>query len=283
MRKIEIQLENETFNPGEKVEGHAIITCDNDFQCERIYISLKGIELARVVIHAGKVTIVHEEKREHIERRIELGENLAIPIGESRYDFSFTLPPDIPGSYVGSYGSIKFTLNAKAEISWARDLKSDVDLFVPFKLGLQTEPISNPKSGTIEIDGKPLLKIHIDEDHISLGNHATFRFSVDRVAKIRGVRAEIIREEHVAPKGHKMNTKRTLEEEYFPDEEITRESWIESSLQTNSRWTPTFTSDLIECRYLLKITLDIPRHLDSAIEIPIFLVQSEIHKSSFDF
>ncbi|TFG97691.1 hypothetical protein E4H12_07975 [Candidatus Thorarchaeota archaeon] len=283
MRKIEIQLNKDTYTSGETIEGHILLSCDDDFQCERLSISLLGEEIARVVIHAGKVTIVHEEKREHIDYSIEFGENLTIPMGESRYDFSFTLPSDIPGSYIGSHGSIKFFLQAKAEISWARDLKSNIDLYVPFKQESQLVPISNPKSETIAIDEKSVLKIQLDEDHIPLGTPVSFRFSVDRAAKIRGVRTEIIREEHIEPKGHKMNTKRTFAELYFPNEEIVRDSWIESSIQTNSRWTPTFSSELIVCSYLLKITLDIPRSLDSAIEIPIILVQSEIHEPRFEF
>lgn len=271
MRKIAIQLENETFTPGQKVEGHVIVSCDNDFQCEQIHISLKGIELARVVIHAGKVTIVHEEKREHINKTKSLSDSAMIPQGESRYDFSFTLPTDIPGSYVGHYGSIKYTLKAIAEISWARDLKSEVDLFVTFTSDMETDSVPSPESGSIEIDGIALLKVEIDEDHIHLGESLSFRFSVDRTAKIRGVRVELIRLEHVQPKGHKMNTKRTIAEKYCPDKEIIRDSWTEDTILTNSRWTPSFSSDLITSDYLLKVTLDIPLRLDSVIEIPVKL------------
>lgn len=283
MRKLAIHIEDQIFTAGDNVDGYVLVTCEGDFKCDRLSISLQGREHSRVVIHAGKVTIVHEEKREHIDQTIELGENLPARIGESRYDFSFTLPPDIPGSYIGSYGSIKYTLTAKAEIPWARDLKSNVDLYVQFKQISQTGPSSISKSEVIELDGKPLLSIQIDEDHIILGNQVSFQFSVDTAAKIRGVRSEIIREEHVEPKGHKMNTKKPIIEVYFPNEEIARESWIQSSIQTNPRWTPNFSTDLIDCSYSLKFTLDIPRQLDSAIEIPIVLVQSETHESRDDF
>ncbi|TFH06455.1 MAG: hypothetical protein E4H14_10815 [Candidatus Thorarchaeota archaeon] len=283
MRKLAIQLENETFTPGEKIEGHVIVTCDNDFQCERIHISLKGTELARVVIHAGKVTIVHEEKREHISKTENLADCLTIPQGDSLYDFSFTLPSNIPGSYVGTYGSIKYTLQAIAEISWARDLKSEVDLFVPFTTNLETDTVQSPKTGTIEIDGITILKVQIDEDHLSPGDSLSFRFSVDRTAKIRGVRADLIRLEHVEPKGHRMNTKRMIAEEYYPDKEIVRDFWTDATILTNSRWTPSFSSELITCHYLLKITLDIPLRLDSVIEIPIILGSSGINDdSAFD-
>ncbi|MHA1851184.1 MAG: sporulation protein, partial [Candidatus Thorarchaeota archaeon] len=146
MRKIEIQLKDPTPTSGDIVEGQVLVTCDDDFQCERLHVSIKGRELARVVIHAGKVTIVHEEKHDHIDHRIDLGENLTIPMGESRYDFSFPLPSNIPGSYEGAYGSIKYTIEAKAEVSWARDPQSKQDITLAFNSEIDAESIPGPKS-----------------------------------------------------------------------------------------------------------------------------------------
>lgn len=284
MRKIEVKLNGDRFVPGEIVKGQVLVICDGDFQCERLFVSLIGEEVARVVIHAGKVTIVHEEKREHINETYDLAECQIIPMGESRYEFSFTLPSDIPGSYTGSYGSIKYKLHAKAEISRARDLKTDVDLYVPFTSDLKTDSLPSHKSGNIEIDGNIILQVQIENDHITLGDRLSFRFSVDRTAKIRGVRADLIRVEHVAPKNHKMETKRTIAEEYYPDKELTRDLWREAIIHSNVRWNPSFSSELITCNYLLKITLDIPLRLDAAIEIPIILGRSKTDdKSVFDF
>ena len=281
MRKIEIQLEDETFSPGSKVEGQVLVTCDDDFKCERLFVSLFGEEVARVVIHVGKVTIVHEDKREHVSDIKDFDDCSMIPIGETRYDFSFTLPPDIPGSYKGTFGWIKYTLEAKAEIVLARDLKSKLDLSLRSKHVI--ESIAEPKSDILESDGITLLKVEIDKDYFSLGDNLDFRFFVDRETSIRGIRAEIIRLEQVEPKGYKTESKKELAEIYFQEEELRRDSWVEATIQIDSNWTESFTSELIEYCHYLKVTLDIARRRDKVIEIPIVLVRKKNERSDFDF
>jgi len=282
MRKITIQLNDQSLTAGNVVDGHILVTCDDDFQCERLFVSLQGKEQARVVIHAGKVTIIHQEERDHIDHYIDLDENLTIPMGESRYDFSFTLPPNIPGSYKGPYGSIKYTIEAKAEISWARDLKSKQDLTLAFKSGLDAEFVPESKSDFIENDGIVLVKAETTQNRFTLGNDVNLRFYVDREAKMRGIRAEIIRVEHVEPKGHNMDSKESLAENYYPDDEIRRDSWTEVTLPTDISWVESFTTDLIQYTHILKITQDIARRRDKDIEIPIVLTREKID-SEFDF
>ena len=284
MRNIEIQLRNPTLTSGDVLEGQIIVTCDDDFQCERLHVSIKGRELARVVIHAGKVTIVHEEKLDHIDHRINLGENLTIPMGESRYNFSFPLPSSIPGSYEGAYGSIKYSIEAKAEVSWARDPKSKQDLSIAFNSELENESAPEPKSDFINQDGVDILRADTTRDRFTLGSDVDFRFYVDREVKMRGIRAEILGVEIVEPKGHRMDTKRNLVEIYYPDEEIRRDSWTEVRLPTDVSWVKSFTSKHIEYKHILKITIDVARRRDKSIEIPIVLNRSENQaRSSFDF
>ena len=283
MRKLQIQIKEQQLEAGETLEGQILITCDDDFQCERLFITLHGRELARVVIHAGKVTIVHEEKRDHIDHCIDLDEDLTIPMGESRYDFSFTLPPDIPGSYKGPYGSITYTVEAKAEISWARDLKSKQDITLAFNSETDAESVPGPKSDFIEKDGVVLVKADTTRDRFILGREVSFRFHVDRETKMRGIRAEIIGLEHVEPKGHKMHTKRSLAEIYYPDDEIRRDSWTEVTLPTDVSWVESFTTDIIKHTHILKVTMDVARRRDNDIEIPIVLTRSGNTDSEFDF
>jgi hypothetical protein len=266
------------------LEGQVIVICDDEFQCERLFVSIRGQELARVVVHAGKVTIVHEETREHINHQIDLGEHLTIPMGESHYDFSFAIPSDIPGSYKGPYGSIQYNMEAKAEISLARDLKSKQDILLSFQSEMDTDYVLESKSEFIERDGIILVKAETTRTHFMLGNEIDLRFFVDRDAKMRGIRVEIISIEHVEPKGHKMRSMRKLAEIYYPDEEIRRDSWSEVMIPTDSNWAESFSTELIEYRHIVKVTLDIPLRRDKNIEIPIILNKvRSTDDSVFDF
>lgn len=207
-----------------------------------------------------------------------------MPMGESRYDFLFTLPSNIPGSCKGAYGSIKYSLKAKAEVSWARDPKSELELDVGFSQGIDSEIIPESVSDVIEKDGILLLRVESDRTRFFLGDDLVFRFMVDRDTKLRGIRAEIIGVEYVEPKGHKMNAKKSLIEIYFPEDEIRRDSWNEVKIPTSIDWMESFTSQVIEYKHLLKVTLDIARRPDKDIEIPVFLGRSSSYmKSEFEF
>ncbi|MGY5878954.1 MAG: sporulation protein [Candidatus Thorarchaeota archaeon] len=271
MRKIEIKLDEEPLLPGGKVEGYVLVTCDDDFQCERLYVSLFGDERSEVVFHAGKVTIVYREDREHVNEVRDLAECLMVPMGESRYEFSFTLPTEIPGSYKGSYGWIKYALEAKAEVSWAKDPKSKIELSVGFTPRIDDELTPQTISDIIEDEGMTIAKVETSKDRFLLGDNVDFRFFIDREVSMRGVRAEILRCEHVEPKGYKVDSKKTLAEIYFPEEEFRRDSWIEGVLPTDTTWIESFTSELIEYSHILKITLDVARRRDKVFEIPIVL------------
>jgi hypothetical protein len=283
MRKITIQLNNQSLTAGDVVDGHVLVTSDKDFQCERLFVILRGREFVRVVIHIGNTAIVYQDKCEHIDNRLDLGENLPIPQGESRYEFSFPLPSHIPGSYKGQYATIEYTIEAKAEISRARDLKSKQDITMEFKSVLDAESVPGPKSDFIENEGISLVKADITRDQITLGNGIDFRFYVDREAKMRGIRAEIISVEHVEPEGNKTDSKKTLAEIYYPDDEIRRDSWIEATLPTEVSWVESFTTDIIKHTHILKITLDVARRRDKDIEIPIVLTRLGNTDSEFDF
>jgi hypothetical protein len=283
MRRIDIQLNNQSPTAGDVVDGHVLVTSDKEFKCERLFVILRGREMVRVIVHVGNTAVVFQDKREHIDYRLDLGEKLTIRKGESRYDFSFTLPSHIPGSYKGKHASIEYTIEAKAEISRARDLKSKQDINMEFKSGLDVESVPGTKSDSIENEGITLVKADTTRDRFKLGNNVTFRFYVDREAKMKGIRAEIIGMEHVEPEGNKTDSKKTLAENYYPDDEIRRDSWTEGTLPTDVSWVESFTTDIIKHTHILKVTIDVARRRDKDIEIPIVLTRSGNTDSEFDF
>ena len=283
MRKLTIQLNNQSLTAGDVVDGHVLATSDKDFQCEQLFVILRGREFVRVVVHLGNTAFVYQDKREHIDYRLDLGEKLTIPTGESRYDFSFTLPSHIPGSYKGQYASIEYTIEAKAEISWARDLKSKQDITMEFKSGFDAESVLGPKSDFIENEGITLVKADTTRNRFKLGNDVDFRFYVDRDAKMRGIRAEIMCVEHVEPEGNKTDSKKTLAEVFYPNDEIRRDTWTEVTLPTDVSWVESFTTDIIKHTHILKVTMDVARRRDKDIEIPIVLTRSGNTDSEFSF
>ncbi|MHA2379564.1 MAG: hypothetical protein ACXADS_09805 [Candidatus Thorarchaeota archaeon] len=270
MREVEILLSNEGVVPGDTITGNVIVRTDDDFECQRAYVTLLGEEESKVAVHVGKVTAVHRDTRKHTSQIINLVADSVIPFGESRYDFSFKIPENAPGSYEGVHGRIRYVLKAQVEISWTRNLKSELRFDVAWQPSSETLE-SKPQAAKIEHDGKTLLKIEAEKDVVTLGDRVPIRLWVSPRMKIRGVRAEIVSSEYVEPKGYKQDVENVLATSYLEDAHLRRDSWVDMNIETEPNWRRSFKTDLIEYNHRLKVTLDIPMRLDRKIEIPIEL------------
>lgn len=271
MREISIHLSKQEFELGEVVEGYVVIDCDETFDCNRVVIRLRGVETTRVVRGSGKHRRVYIEERVHLERTLVLKEFPIFQEGETGLDFKFELPQEIPASYEGEHGNIRYDLMAKIELSWRLDPKARLRIKVKHTLR-EDIPASQPVTAFVDDDGVQLLSVEALDNVLRLGESLAFSFRVDREVGIRGVRAELIQKEHVAPKGKKEISDRIMSKRSFDNENLHRELWIESDLQTNPTWVPTFTTALIKLEYLLKVTLDIPWRFDKSVEIPILII-----------
>ena len=270
MRELEILLSKEEFIPGDTVNGTLVIRTDDDFECQGVQITFRGDEVAKVLVHAGKVTIVHSETREHANQTLDMVWDSIIPSGETRREFSFRLPEDVPGSYDGIHGRIRYVLQAQVQISWARDLKSEMKLQVVSRPSSEVLD-SRSQEAMIEHDGNILLRVEATREDVILGDRFPFRLLLSPLVKIRGVRAEIIGYEHVAPKGNARDAENVLATSYIEDDHLRRDSWMEMTIQTEPGWKSSFKTELIDYTHRLKVTLDIPMRLDRSVVVPLRL------------
>lgn len=274
MRELEISVSKEQFVPGDTISGNLIVRTEDDFECQGVQITFRGDEVAKVIVHAGKVTIVHSEEREHANQIIDMVWDSIIASGETRREFSFKLPEDVPGSYDGIHGRIRYVLQAHVQISWARDLKSEVELQL---VSIPSSEVveSRSQEAMIEHDGNILLRVETPQEDVGLGDRFPFRLLISPLVKIRGVRVEIIGCEHVAPKGHARDAENVLATSYIEDDHLRRDSWMDIAIQTESSWKSSFKTELIDYTHRLKVTLDIPMKLDRKVDVPIRLSSRE--------
>lgn len=258
-----------------------LIRCDDDFECNAIHITLLGKEKTHVTIHVGKVTVVYTDEVDHIDEQYEFSGSTRIPSGEHRYEFKFTLPGEAPGSYKGAHGNVKYTLEAKVEVSWARDPKCKMELQVQSG-STQDAQESTSKSDIAEDEGIIIFRVECEKDIVELGKPFRCRAFVDQVVNIRGVRAELVHIEFVEPDGYKATTRKSKVEYYIEDEDLRRDTWVEIDLQTGIEMPLSFKTSLIDSSYVLKVTLDIPRRLDTVIEIPITVLSGTPAKDTAD-
>eukprot|EP00090_Calanus_glacialis_P029161 TRINITY_DN46794_c0_g1_i1.p1 TRINITY_DN46794_c0_g1~~TRINITY_DN46794_c0_g1_i1.p1 ORF type:complete len:383 (+),score=115.83 TRINITY_DN46794_c0_g1_i1:68-1150(+) len=58
------------------------------------------------------------------------GEEKELPVGMSKYSFSFELPEDGKSSFQGTHGSIKYLAKAMVDIPWGIDNESQLEIFI---------------------------------------------------------------------------------------------------------------------------------------------------------
>jgi hypothetical protein len=283
LRKVSLNLRKKAYLPGDRIEGFVTVSTDEYFECNRVVLSIKGLEQSRVTEGSGDTRRVYSEKKHHIDKRVELVGSTGIQAGETRFPFRFVLPANIPGSFQGINGEIDYKLEAKAEISWAIDPKAEQKIAIGMK---QETPNEQSVHANLDDDGVRLLSVQLSSDLVRLGRDYPIKLMVSSEAKIRGVRIELVYHEFVSPEGHESTRKKTLVKLFLEDLELPREMWIDATIGTQDGWLQPFKSELIETYYKLKATLDIAWRLDKTIWIPLKITHEpsqNVDKDQFEF
>ncbi|MGY5854553.1 MAG: sporulation protein [Candidatus Thorarchaeota archaeon] len=266
MREIQIIIEKETFAPGETIEGHVYVVCDEEFGMNAVNLTLSGKEHTRVVTGSGDNRRVYTASKMHIDETVMLSGPGQIREGDTRFDFVLILPDYIPASYDGVCGWIEYEIEVKVEVSWALDPKAQRPIYVIQK----TETISpNRRVGFLDHEGSTLLHIEVERDVVEIGRDYLVKLRWSPIRDIRGVRVELIHREFVSPRGHKQTTKNVYLKQEIEAENIPVEMWFDILLQPHIQLPLPFQTELIRCWYILKITVDIPWRTDKVLKIPV--------------
>ncbi|MFX1439051.1 MAG: hypothetical protein ACFFFD_02300 [Promethearchaeota archaeon] len=280
-------MPKEEYSPGERVEGYAIVVCDDDFDCESVNLVFSCTEQSRVVVGSGKHRRVFLEKFEYFSQHLELLNQSSVMEGETRLEFAFEIPKESVSSFEGVFSWIRYEIKGKIEVKWALDPKTKRRIVVTAPLSKSVELEQTMIQKEIANEGIHLLRVELESDTIRRGNYIRFRYLVGSDMNIRGVRAELILRESVSPKGRDTNYDNEMDQQYWEEYKILRESWVDVAVKTGEEWPEAFKSELIEYLYILKVTLDIPWRLDKSIEIPLKLrrdiMEDEFSTSIFDF
>jgi len=149
MSKLELVLSQESYKPGDKVEGNILLSIDKETKVRDIVIEVYGEEYTHITRTHGsgknKRTVTHTEHVEIIDESQSLlgqfdktfqldpyakGKNTILPVGQHCFKFSFQLPNDAAPTYDGSNAEVSYEIYAKADRPWRFDLKAEDNIRV---------------------------------------------------------------------------------------------------------------------------------------------------------
>jgi len=253
------------------VEGHVLVRCDDDFDHNGTHITFNGREHTRIVVSHGKTSSVHTDEQVYFNENIILEEAGSMQAGEKRLPFTFQFPEtseELQNSYSGINGWIEYTLEAKVEISWRRDLKEKITL--DFRRLMDRQP-RQAQQKYVESDGYPVLDVEMENNTFCLGDSIPLRFRVAQDVKIREVRVELFSNEIAYAGKIRRNSRKKLTKQSVDDEEVRRGLWMDVQLETDESMQCTFNRPIIRNEGSLKVTLNIPWGRDESVVIPIDL------------
>ncbi|XP_071523700.1 arrestin domain-containing protein 3-like isoform X3 [Panulirus ornatus] len=143
--KISVTLvpHQEVYTSGQDVIGNVVVSAISTTACRAIFVKIKGY--ARVEWNTDDDDDpVRSDEEVYVENTVTVwagsnfGDNLMA--GEFCFPFEFKLPPNIPSSYEGKYGHIRYLIEAKAEVPWGTSPLSTCSFRVDGKYDLNHDP-----------------------------------------------------------------------------------------------------------------------------------------------
>ncbi len=281
MREIEIVLPKTTYVAGEVIRGYALVRCDEEFECNRIIITLEGKGETKIHRGSGDSSTTYHDVERFIHRKVTLYPGGIVYSGETRFQFSFELSMELPPSYRCQYGGITYELYAKIEVSWALDPKDKKRIMIV--MPYQKQP-GLAKSASHMKEGMPILEVSTEDTSFCIGEQIPIRVRVSNQVNIRGVRIELVHHEKIRAERAREHLKRTLEKMFIDKDNIPFDMWFDVNLQLANTTPPSFRTKLITSYLVLKVTLDIPWRFDKSVEIRIiagWCVEPHIEDDNF--
>ena len=280
MRRAKITLPKRDYVTGENLEGFVVITCDKPFQANSIRVKFVGREHTKIVVSDGDSSTTYREEKDYCDQSLTLRREGEIEYGETRLPFNFKIPENTLPTYHGTWGNVEYTLEAKIDIPWAFDIVSRGDITVK---NFPRPPKSNPIRAMSDSKEFPDLQVEMASDVVCIGDELRFKVCTSDAVKMRGLKVEVVNREWAKAKRVTRDGDNTVLYKFFPKENIRQNSWITMRLKTGPRIPPTFDTEIMTSKVLLKVTIDIPWAFDTSVYVPIHVLHCPTIKDEDDF
>ncbi|KAG7161349.1 Arrestin domain-containing protein 17-like 2 [Homarus americanus] len=139
IKKFDIVLDphQQSYCSGEDVVGRVLVHSDCITSCRAILVKARGFAKVEWENEAYGEEEVYFENIVTVWSGTSHGDNL--PAGEYGFPFLFKLPLNIPRSFEGTYGHVRYQIEAKAEIPWGADQFSSFFFKVDCKYDLRED------------------------------------------------------------------------------------------------------------------------------------------------
>jgi hypothetical protein len=156
MTTLDLVLEKEKYNPGEKVKGTVKLVIDSDVEIRSVKFLVSGVEKAWYTTYSTSGSQYHEEEDTFFSRDIYNYLKSAatrLPSKKGKFGFArgswsipfeFDLPQNALESYNGKNVSIKYKIEASAQTGWMKEMAKKI----PFDVVASNNNMNTVEEGT---------------------------------------------------------------------------------------------------------------------------------------
>ncbi|XP_076853833.1 arrestin domain-containing protein 3-like [Brachyhypopomus gauderio] len=295
--------ENDTFTNGSLVEGRVVLEVTKDLKVNRLYLKCKGeadvhwtesnsdtddsYSAHERYFKLKQIFIQDESKKEKNKgATIVHGEtynNLVIP-GSHVFPFRFQLPQrNMPSSFKGFHGSIKYVLEARLCRAWKRACNASKEFTFVSGVYEDTPYLMKPLSGVIEkkmklfTSGSASVKATTDKMGYMQGEIITVEADIENSSS-RDLKLKYKLEQKqtfTAQSHHNYSTTVIFKVVSDPIPSKSKRS-VASKLKIPPDASLSIANcDIIKVEYILKVYLDIPYARDPEVLFPIIILPAD--------
>uniref|UniRef100_A0A8C9R4Z2 Arrestin C-terminal-like domain-containing protein n=1 Tax=Scleropages formosus TaxID=113540 RepID=A0A8C9R4Z2_SCLFO len=282
--------EQNTFRCGDVLGGKVILQLTKDTKVQELVIKVRGRAKVHWEVQSIGVNDTYSAKDEyfrldHILLRPSNAEgSVALSAGSHMYPFKFRLPKeDIPSSFKGSHGSIKYTLKVILRRSWRLPIIDDVEIIFQSKAGVSSPRLMTPHYGSVEkkfsvfTSGRVSMNARLDKKAYMPGEAMKITVETDNCSS-RELAVKISLEQvqlYFAEGETKTSTTRVAKWMLKPVPTNTQQSLTEMLTIPHDLPLSFFNCSIIRLHYVLKVYMDVPYAADPWIGFPLVIVSED--------
>ncbi|XP_049326336.1 arrestin domain-containing protein 3 isoform X1 [Astyanax mexicanus] len=287
-----------TFSSGDLLQGRVILELAKEANISSLYIKFKGdadvrwserrndrnhtyhsheryFKIKQVFIQDPSKPVQNEPNTILVTG--ETYSNVVRP-GRHVYPFSFQLPHgNMPPSFKGFYGSIKYTLEVSLDRSWkmARTATAEINFLPKFAAG---GPLLNPQSGGIDkkmtlfTSGSASLNATIDRMGYVLGDTIKVSTNINNSSSRElKLKYSLEQRQTFLAQGRSKHSSKTIFKVVGDPIPTGTKQVVNTDLKLPANMELTINCGIIKLEYVLKVYLDVPYASDPEIKFPVII------------
>ncbi|XP_068166926.1 arrestin domain-containing protein 3-like [Antennarius striatus] len=272
------------FRSGDCITGQISLELAKECKIVSLWVKLKGKAQVKWTEHYGKTSVTYHSKdkyfsvKQHIIQDVK-GDNI-VGGGCHVYPFTFQIPSqDLPSSFKGSHGKIKYTLKANLSRKMKVDSKAKTK-FTMVHIGNSDSSLMIPQRNTVEkkmnifTSGSVSMDVNIERTALRQGEGIKIMASIYNKSsrEIKPKYCLYKKYSYFAMKRRKVETKDIVKEVGEPVPPSTSQTVTRTIIIPPTTCASIYNCKIIKAEYRLRVYLDVKYARDPGIKFPIVIL-----------